>query len=125
MSGFVKRLTHNWQDSLCLILGLWLVVSPWVLGFNAVEVATWSAVVIGLIITAMALMTLVEFHDWEEWADMIVGAWLVISPWLLGFTDPVGVAAAGIATWNTVIVGLLVLGLALWSLVNHHDGAHA
>lgn len=125
MSDFVKKLTHSWQDSLSLILGLWLFVSPWVLDFSAVEIAMWNAVIVGLVIAMMALMTLVEFHDWEEWADMIVGAWLVISPWLLGFTDPEGVVAAGTATWNTVIVGVLVLGLALWSLVNHHDGAHA
>lgn len=125
MSDFVKKLTHSWQDSLSLILGLWLFVSPWVLGFSAVEIAMWNAVIVGLVIAMMALMTLVEFHDWEEWADMIVGGWIIVSPWLLGFTDPVGVVAAGTATWNTAIVGVLVLSLALWSLVNHHDGAHA
>jgi hypothetical protein len=125
MSGFVKKLTHNWQNSLSLILGLWFFVSPWVLDFSAVEIAMWNAAIVGLVIAMMALMTLVEFHDFEEWADMVVGAWLVISPWLLGFVDPEGVVAAGSATWNTVIIGVLVLGLALWSLLDHHEGARA
>jgi len=40
----------------------------------------------------------------------VLGAWLVIAPWVLGF----GSLAA--AAWNHVIVGLLVLALAAWEL---------
>lgn len=123
MSNFAKKLTGNWQDVVCLILGLWLVVSPWVLGFTAIQFAMWNAIVLGAVIVVMTLMELVEFHDWEEWTDMVIGGWLAISPWVLGFTAEAGGSA--VATANFVIVGLLVLAMAAWSLIGHRSDAHA
>lgn len=38
---------------------------------------------------------------------MVLGVWLILSPWILGFSGEAG------ATWNAVIVGLLVGLLAL------------
>lgn len=32
-----------------LILGIWLVVSPWALGFSQYNIAAWNAVVAGII----------------------------------------------------------------------------
>lgn len=127
MTNFTKRLTDNWQDGLSLILGVWLVASPWVLGFAMLQGATWNAVIFGLIVALMALAVLIEFHEWEEWADMAIGAWLAVSPWVLGFTMEAGGAEAGssVATANFVIVGLLVLGMAMWSLIGHRGRAHA
>lgn len=123
MSSFGKKLTDNWQDVVCLILGLWLVVSPWALGFTAIQFAVWNAVVLGVVIVLMTLAELVEFHDWEEWTDMVIGGWLAISPWALGFTAEAG--GSRIATGNFLIVGLLVLAMAAWSLVGHRGRAHA
>ncbi|MFA5386111.1 MAG: SPW repeat protein [Candidatus Paceibacterota bacterium] len=33
-----------------LIVGIWLVVSPWLLGFFQYNIATWNAVIIGIIL---------------------------------------------------------------------------
>lgn len=122
MTDFWKKATDNWQDSVTLILGLWLIVSPWVLGFAGLEAAMWNAVVFGLVIAAMALAALTTFRDWEEWIDMAIGAWLAISPWILGFATG---AAGSTLTGNFVVAGLLVLALSAWSLVGHHRGAQA
>ena len=122
MTDFWKKATDNWQDSVTLILGLWLIVSPWVLGFAGLEAATWNAVVFGLVIAAMALAALTTFRDWEEWIDMAIGAWLAISPWILGFATS---AEGSTLTGNFVVAGLLVLALSAWSLVGHHRGAQA
>ncbi len=48
------------------------------------------------------------FRVWEEWISVILGAWLVVSPWVLG--------VAVVPTVNFVIVGLLVLALALYEI---------
>jgi hypothetical protein len=35
-------------DRLQLILGIWLLVSPWMLGFSEINLAKWSCVLVGL-----------------------------------------------------------------------------
>lgn len=124
MTNFWKKLSESWQDTVSLILGVWLFLSPWILGFTATEAAMWNAVAFGLLIIAMAVLALVEFHEWEEWADMAVGLWLVVSPWVLGFAV-IAAGAASVATWNVIVVGLLTLGLAAWSLRDHRHHTHA
>ncbi len=123
MSRFGRKVTDNWQDIVCLVLGVWLVASPWVLGFTAIQAATWNAVILGFVIVLMSAAELVKFHDWEEWTDVLVGGWLAISPWVLGF--PAEAGGTALFTANFVVVGLLVLAMAAWSMIHHHDGAHA
>ena len=35
-------------DRLQLVLGIWLLVSPWMLGFSEINLAKWSCVLVGL-----------------------------------------------------------------------------
>jgi hypothetical protein len=129
MTDFWKNLTRSWQDTISLILGVWLVLSPWALGFTGTPVAMWNAVLFGVLIAIMALMALVEFHDWEEWADMAIGAWLVVSPWVLGYAmaqmPAVPDGGSYAATWNGIAVGVLTFGMAAWSLFDHRHQTHA
>jgi len=39
---------------------------------------------------------------WQDWANLVLGVWLILSPWLLGFS---GIPSA---MWNAVIVGVVV-----------------
>lgn len=97
---------RHWEDWVELVLGVWLFVSPWVLQYRETTAAQ-SAFLVGflLIVTELiALSSLVEV--WEEWFSVIFGAWLVISPLVLG--------AAFVPTVNFVIVGVLVLALAFY-----------
>lgn len=47
---------------------------------------------------------------WIAWIELILGLWVLISPWILGF------AGLGTALWNNVIMGVLLAIFALWSL---------
>ncbi len=38
-----------------LILGLWVLISPWAIGFSEVNIALWSNVIAGLLIAIFAL----------------------------------------------------------------------
>lgn len=111
-----KTLKTQWRDSANLLLGIWLIVSPWVLGFTDVTYAVWNAYALGVIIVVAALAALFAFHEWEEWVSMAFGAWLVVSPWVLAF------AGTLTAMWNHVIVGLLVAGMAMWSIWDVRHG---
>lgn len=126
MTDFWKNASERWQDSVNVLLGVWLVISAWVLGFTEVTAAFWNALFFGAVLAIAAFAAVVRFHTWEEWVGAFVGLWLVISPWLLGFVAFGGESAAVTATWNTLITGVIALALAAWSLWDHgQGGAHA
>ena len=128
MENVWKTVTTRWQDSANLVLGVWLILSPWLLQFAANAGALWNAVVVGVIIAVLALAALIEFREWEEWAGMVLGVWLVVSPWVLGFAATGAVVETGAvaATWNFIVVGLLTIALAAWSLwAERHRGPPA
>ncbi len=58
--------TMRWQDWVELALGMWLVVSPVVLGFEQLPLASWNAVILGAAIIAFALAELGLPKLWEE-----------------------------------------------------------
>jgi hypothetical protein len=47
---------------------------------------------------------------WQDWINVVAGAWLFFSPWILVFTG------STVAAWNAWILGALVFIVALWSL---------
>ena len=105
----------HWQDVVNLIFGLWMIVAPWALKFEAETNPTWNAVIVGVFIAAVALFALFRVMAWQEWANIALGVWLVISPWIVGFS---GLMAA---MWNAVILGAVIAVLALWALATDKD----
>ena len=110
MNKFSILMKEHWQDGVSVLVGIWLVASPWVLGYYGITAAMWNSVAVGVIFAVAAGAALLKFHEWEEWINVVLGAWLIISPWLLAY------AVMGAAAWNHVIVGLLVLALSSWSI---------
>lgn len=105
----------HWQDPLNLVLGLWLIASPWALAYQDEMTAMQNALFVGVLVVAMAAIELFKVQAWEEWTNFALGIWLAISPWLLGFS---GVA---LATYNALIVGIAIAVLALWALGTDKD----
>jgi hypothetical protein len=56
------------------------------------------------------------FQEWEEWVNTALGAWLIVSPFILGFSTLM------IALWNQLIVGTLVAGLSVWAAMTERPG---
>lgn len=52
----------EWEEWLNAAVGLWLVISPWVLGFAAIPAALWSAVVLGALIAVSSGWKALEAH---------------------------------------------------------------
>jgi hypothetical protein len=85
----MEGVMENWTNAkLCdvanLILGAILFVSPWMFGFDAGR-ASGNANIAGTAIAALAIAALTAFAIWEEWLNLIVGLWTLVSPWILGF----------------------------------------
>jgi hypothetical protein len=107
----MKRL----RDLLLTILGLWLILSPRFLHIpTAHAVAAWNTWVLGaalILLTSVCRYLLDARTPWEDIAGAVLGFWLMIAPWALGFAD------YGLERSNSLIVGFLVAGLALWATV--------
>jgi hypothetical protein len=102
-------LPRHWEDWASWGLALWLLISPWAVDFSFETAATSNAVVVGALLLALEVVTLSAFRTWEEWANVLVGAWLIVSPFVLSVTS------AG-ARVNFVVVGAVVVLLALYEL---------
>lgn len=122
----------RWQDIANLVLGAWLFISPWILGlaalgFNEVpQTVAWNSHLVGAAILVVAAIAVYLPRAWEEGLNLLLGVWLVISPWVLEFAN------SSRDTLNAVVVGVLVTALATWAMVHDkefekwwHDHHHA
>ncbi len=96
-----------------LILGLWLLISPWVLGFADVRNALLNHIVVGALIALLALWRALDPEDegrvWASWIMAVLGLWALISPWVFAYSTVTN------RMLNDVIVGVLVAVLAAWT----------
>lgn len=51
----------------------------------------------------------------NAWIRLCLGAWIVISPWILGFSG------VSLAKWSNVMMGLIIVILSLWELFGDAD----
>ncbi len=105
-------MAKRWQDWASLVAGVWLLISPWVLGFASEATMRWTAIGVGLAVALVAVWALaMPSARYAEWSAVALGAGLFIAPWSLSFTD------AASAAWNAWIIGAAVVLLAVWSLL--------
>ncbi len=109
----MKQLQH-WQDSGNAVIGLWLMFSPLVLGFQGDVTALANALLVGLVLLATALGAIFVPRAWEEWTETGLGLWLAVSPWVLALQTPV-------ARGTAVVTGLVILTLSLWALQDYES----
>ena len=102
---------QRWQDWVNLILGIWLFVTPF-FGMELISsTAAWNSYIFGVIVVALSIWALAQPRAWEEWINLLVGVWLILAPFVLGFT------MEKTAMWNHIIVGVIVGVDALWAAV--------
>ena len=97
-----------------LALGGFLFIAPWLFSYAYGSARTDDWVSSGIVI-ASSLAALWAYAEWEEWIGLIVGLWVLTSPWLLGFQH----ARAMVVN---VAVGLLIAymsAIELWLI--HYD----
>lgn len=110
----MKQIKH-WQDAANAVIGVGLVLSPWAMGYAAESTPTANAVTAGVALLAAALGAMLTPRAWEEWTEALLGVWLVVSPWVLGF------AAGEVARNVAVAIGLVTVVLALSTLLTDKD----
>ncbi len=110
---FISTQVHGVLD---YIIGVLLILAPWVLGFAEGGAATWLPVIIGAAIIIYSLFTDYEFGMVRQlsmrahlWLDGILGALLAVSPWLFNFDEFVWIPH--------VLVGVVLVLAALFTHV--------
>jgi hypothetical protein len=97
-------------STLNVLAGIWLIISAWVLGFAGLQVPLWNAVFVGIAVLVLAAIRLGTPGTMAlSWVNFLLGIWLILSPFVLGFT------AASAAMSNAVLLGILVGVLSLWA----------
>ncbi len=102
----------RWQDWGNLILGVWLLLSTLIIPYPPdLGSAILSSYMSGVAIVVFSACAMYMPKLWEEGVNVLLGLWLVVSPWALNFVSNQNLSA------NAVLVGLAVVILALWAMV--------
>ncbi len=109
----VRSLTvhRNWEDWIGMLAGLLVGLSPWLSGQMGSQAMMVNAIFVGVLVFVLAELELADLHRWEEIGEIVVGTWLIASPFVFGYS-----AAGPLRSWH-FILGAAVIALAsveLW-----------
>jgi hypothetical protein len=95
-------------SGLNVLAGVWLIIAPWVLGYSARD-PRWNDVLFGIVVGLVALVRATGGYR-EQWVTVVnalAGVWLFVAAFTIDHTTA--------ATWNDIILGVIVFVLALSS----------
>lgn len=108
-----SRPTMQVVDGLTLLSGLYLALSPWIVGFTDRQGITINNLVTGLVVAALALGFGVAFGRTHglAWVLPILGIWTIIAPFVIrGDQSTTG------SIWSNVVIGIIITALGLAAL---------
>lgn len=106
--------TLSWVTA---ILGIWTGISPFIFGYSNVTMALWDFVIVGLALLVLGVIAALSDNPGTkrglDWVNAIIGLWLLVSPFVLGFSSFVGSAQT-----DAIIVGIVVIILNVWAALS-------
>lgn len=102
---------RNWEDWFGMLLGLLIALSPWAAADEVGHAAVWNAALIGVAVFFLAELEYVALTRWEETGELLLGLWLVMSPYVFGYFN-----TGTLRFWHSTLGGLVILlaALELW-----------
>jgi hypothetical protein len=121
-TAYPPAASTSWRDEVAgasglnVIAGIWLIISPWVLGYTGPD-AMWNPIVFGAIVGILALARAAGAYRAVglSMLNMAIGVWLFISAFWL--------AQSSQASWNVGVMGVVVFVLAAWSVAATREPA--
>jgi hypothetical protein len=97
---------------LVALVGLWELVSPFVLGFSGHTTPLYNSIIFGILLIILGVWA-ANSRDARtdrtlDIVNAIIGIWLIIAPFVLGFA-----ATVMAAEWSSIIVGIVTLVLGV------------
>ena len=98
----------TWASWIDFLLGIWLIIAPFALGYKMMSGrAATEDVIFGILIAIFSLWTAFKLTKFAGWLLGLFGLWVLIAPFVLRTHSVAKV------TPNDVIVGIVVLILAI------------
>lgn len=93
-----------------LLLGAWVIASPWIWGYDDVPGAVATDIATGAAVLALTLIGIARppFNALLT----VAGLWLVLAPWVVGYGDEGGPVGLSDALAGVLIAALAVARLA-------------
>jgi len=94
-----------------VLLGCWLIVSPWIFSYAGNQGGLWNSIVAGIIVLLVAANRIYSPRSGVtlSWLNLLLGLWTIASPWIYGYYDNTA------AMWDCVAVGIAIVAMASWS----------
>ncbi|MFD0424713.1 SPW repeat protein [Streptomyces parvus] len=103
-------------DAPVFLVGLYCAVSPWVLHFtgNQPALVTHNLVMgIAIAVLALGFTVMPERMYGLSWAMCAIGAWIIVSTWVVGNSPDAGIVINNIIVGGlTVLLGMVCAGAA-------------
>lgn len=90
------------------LLGVFLGLAPFVLGYRDNTAAMWTSMILGAVVIVASLVEAMDVRKakWEWWVAGIAGILTIVAPFVFGFTAPM------VALYTTIILGVLIVILS-------------
>ncbi|HTV95200.1 MAG TPA: SPW repeat protein [Steroidobacteraceae bacterium] len=100
-------------SSINVLLGLWLLASPWIFGYHTLGMGPlWNSVIIGAVIALLAAGRVYSPQPRTvglSWVNLVLALWTIASPWVYHYAVNLD------ARWDNVLVGVVMAAFAIWS----------
>jgi hypothetical protein len=87
MATIIQRMreTVQWTSGINVVAGLWLIIAPFVLGYEDIQAALWNDVLVGIMVAAFAVARLARplMNPSWSWINALLGLWLIVAPFVL------------------------------------------
>ncbi len=99
------------------IIGVLLVIAPFVLGFTANPTALWTSVILGaaVVIVSVIKALVQDAAQWEYWLIGLLGILAIIAPFVLGFSNLTR------PEWTNIILGALAIIFSAYQVFYAHQ----
>ena len=82
MATTIQRMreTVQWTSGINIVAGLWLIIAPFVLGYEGIQAALWNDVLVGIIVAAFAVARVARplMNPSLSWLNALLGLWLIL-----------------------------------------------
>ena len=111
MSGTrLFKIHRSWEDWVSMLIGVLIGFSPWLADQQGDQAVIWNAILVGALVLILAQLEYVSLQRWQEIGEIILGLWLIASPFIFGYAE-----AGQLRYWHFVLGAIIAL-LATWEL---------
>jgi SPW repeat len=93
-----------------ILLGVWLIDSPWIFDYSG-SAAVLNSIFVGVLIAVLAASRLASLRNTAGLSavNLILAMWIIASPWVCGYSTNVG------AVRDNLLLGIAIATFASWS----------